>query len=404
MDTSDLHLVEGSAIVVRGQMAYIKLPADEIRDFVDKQFPTLRHCPHADFIKGAGHRWKGGHDAFVDVPRTLWEHGPIDALKHLGHIYLTDLPTKAGIPIPGLSEQGLGKWLVDAGINKGYLSIHWADGCLGFLAINEGSSDLIQAIHGTLTMNAGTFFDTFGKGGVEIALADAFRDAWGLAAFNPSLVMLGGMENILAGIVATYQRLSVYVDPLKLFGSAGTSALIGFALAYGVAGQSLSEASINSARSGTVGALFSLSHAFGYGAMAGFISFKLGAKLAKVHNSSMRALLTIDDNAYNQLLLELCNGNVHLAEFLDRAEVHITLVDGAHTLPDECLTHSTECRTLNTNVLALSDECVHLDSKANTLSESTVQLRYDVKVLHDDSPILSDWYNTVFSEPNTQVA
>lgn len=238
---------------------------------------------------------------------------------------------------------------------------------------------------------------TFGKGGLEIYLADVVKNAWGLAEFNPAFLMAGGVENILAGLISVYQRLSVYVDPLKFFGSAGTSALIGFALAYGVAGQSLSEASINSARSGSIGAFFSLSHAFGYGAMAGFIAFKLGAKLAKVHNSSMRSLLTIDDNAYQQLLFELCNGNVYLAEFLDRAEVHITLMDTTPTLP-------TECGALNTDVQALSDKFSLLNSDVKTLPESTVQLKSKVRVLHDDSPILSDWYNTFFSVPNTQVA
>lgn len=396
MDTSQSSLLEGSAYIFPGQAVYAKLDADVVRNFFDSTFAKFANCPDADFLKGYGHRWEGGHDLLVDVPKTLLKDGwlkphPIDAFQQAGHIILTDLPTKAGIPIPGLSgSSSLGEWLVEAGIPKGYLSIHWADGAFGFLAISEGSTDIIQAIHGSLAMNAVTFYDTFAEGGAEIVLALAAKGAWGLAAFNPAFAVFGGVENILAGIISVYQTASVYVDPLVFFGSAGMSAMIGFGLAYGIAGESLSEVSINGVRSGAIGAFFSLSPAFGYGALAGFVAYKLGGKLAKIHNDSMRAVLTIDDKAYELLLDELCKGNVHLTEFLDRAETHITFIDNAATL-------STNCNLLDTGVKTLTDQYMQLNYEAKTLGESTARLKSNAQTLLDDSPILTDLYRAILA-------
>lgn len=390
MDNSEQLLMGGTAIIVPGQMAYVKLPADVIRNYVDSKFSTLAKCPDADFIRGYDHRWKGGHDLFFDLHRTMMDSGPLNALKQAGHILATDLPTKAGIPIPGLSGSGFGQWLVDAGIPKGYLSIHWADGCLGFLSIAEGSTDLIQAINGTLVMNTSTFFDTFVEGGIEIALAVAARTAWALSSFNPIFAVVGAVENVLAGIISTYQTLSVYIDPLTFFGSAGTSALIGFGLSYGLAGESLSSASIDGIRSGAVGAFFSLSPVFGYGALAGFVSFKLGGKLAKTHNSSMRVLLKINENTYDRLLDEMCRGNIHLSDFLDRAETRITLVEATPTL-------STQSDILNDKSQILPDHLNSLDSDVFGLRDKKEHYVLNSRTLLDDSPILSDWYRNALS-------
>lgn len=386
MDTSESLLMGGTAVIVPGQMAYVKLPADVIRNYVDSKFPALAHCPDADFIKGYGHRWMGGHDLLIDVPRTMVTEGPLSAIKQAGHILFTDLPTKDGIPIPLLSKSGFGQWLHDIGIDKGYMKIHLADGGCGILTMTEGTTDLLQAISGTLAMNTGTFFDTFAEGSLEIALAVAAENTWGLAAFNPLVAgYLGGIENILAGIISGYQALSVYVDPLDLFGSAGTSALIGFGLSYNLTSESLCDASLDGIRSGAVGAFYSLSSAFGYGALAGFVSFKLGRTLAKAHNSSIRVRLKIDENAYHQLLDEMCKGNIHLAGFLARAEASISLVDNAPTL-------STQPDILDDNIQILPDNFHVLDSHVNVLPEKNEKLRGSVETLPDDNPILSDWY------------
>lgn len=388
MDASQSSLLDGSAYIFPGQAVYMKLDADVVRGFFDRTFSKFAVNTDADFISGYGHRWKGGHDLAVDVPRTLIDHGPLRAFNQAAHIVLTDLPSKAGIPIPGLSgSSSLGQWLVDAGIPKGYLSIHWADGAFGFLAISEGSTDLVQAIHGSLAMNALTFYDTFAEGGAEIFIALLAKSAWGL---NPVLAIAGGVENILAGIISVYQTASVYVDPLAFFGSAGTSALIGFGLAYGVAGESLSESSINGIRGGAVSAFHSLSPAFGYGALAGFIAYKLGRRLAEMHNESTRVLMSIDENAYQQLLDELCNGNIHLKDFLERAELHITLADTSVTL-------TTESMLLYSSIPVLSDQFQQLNSNALIFSESIPLLKSNAITLPDDSPILSDWYRTALN-------
>jgi hypothetical protein len=384
MDNSEQFLMGGTAVIVPGQMLYVKLPAEAIRNFADRTFSQSAKCPDADFMKGYGHRWAGGHDLLVDVPRTLVESGPLRSIKHAGHIVLTDLPTKAGIPIPGFSGSGFGQWLVDAGIPKGYLSVHWADGCLGFLSIAEGSTDLIQAINGTLVMNSGTFYDTFGEGGIEIFLSVALKSA----SFNPAFAMFGAAENILAGIISTYKTISVYVDPLDFFGSAGMSALIGFGLSYGLAGKSLSGASIEGVRSGVVGAFFSLSPMFGFGAMAGFVSFKLGRALAEKHNASMNGLLKIDENAYNLLLDEMCKGNVHLADFLDRSEYRITFLDATSTLP-------TQSDILKDKIQILPDSLNSLDSDSCCFREKSKHLKMDLKTLPDERLVLSDRYRTV---------
>ncbi|MEO8417819.1 MAG: hypothetical protein ABI475_03750 [Methylophilaceae bacterium] len=398
MDPSQTSLLLGSAIIALGQAAYVKLPADIVLKLVDNKFPMFKECVDADFIKGGGHRWKGGHDLLHDVPQTLMDHGPIRAFNHAAHIVLTDLPTKAGIPIPALSGSSeLGHWLRhDVGIHKGYLTMHWADTGVGFLAIAEGATDIIQALNGLLPMDQMVFFDTFIEGSLECAFPVVQQwlihssSAFGIINFNPVFVTVTGVENILAGIISAYQTVSVYVDPLFFFSSAGTSALIGFGLAYGLAGQTLSDAAINATRSGVIGAFFSLSPAFGYGVLAGFVSFKLGGKLAEIHNTSTRALLAIDENAYRQLLDEMCKGNVHLAEFLDRAETHITLSDNAPTF-------STQADILDDVTQIFSDSGLLLESCERTLLESNKQLMSDARTLPVDNPILTDWYRAVLA-------
>ncbi len=373
--------MEAHTVIVPTQLAYMHIPTNELRNFADGMFPNLAHNPVADVAKGFNHRYMAGHDLLLDVPGSFAKEGMVGGLKHAGHIVLTDFVTKAGIPIPGFSHSGLGHFLEQANIHKGWLQVNLCETGVGIIAISEGSSDLMQAIHGTLLMNGATFFDTFGEGAIEIGLA--------IVTKNP-ILLLGGIENIAAGIASVWHTVSIYVDPLVFFGSAGTSALIGFAFSYGLAGKSLSDAALDSIRSGTIGALFTLSQAFGFGALAGFVSYGMGSKLASIHNESLQALLTIDDNAYRLLLEELCKGNVDLTDFLNISEPHITLVENAATL-------STKNILLNTNVPILSEQCLRLDSEARTLPESTELLKAEVRTLPDDSYILAGWYHSALS-------
>ena len=75
------------------------------------KFPQLRNISKADELFNWGkifqkgpiqlgnmHRWKHGHDLLVDVPKVLLNKGPEGVVHRIGHILLTDLPTKAGDP------------------------------------------------------------------------------------------------------------------------------------------------------------------------------------------------------------------------------------------------------------------------------------------------------------------
>jgi hypothetical protein len=193
-----------------------------------------------------------------------------------------------------------------------------------------------------------------------------------------------------AGIISAYQTFSVYIDPLTFFGSAGTSALIGFGLSYGLAKESLSDATLDGLRSGAVGAFFSLSPVFGYGALAGFVAYKLGGKLAAIHNSSQRVLLNINEEAFDLLLDEMCRGNIQLADFIDRAEINVSLADNSVVLP-------TQVEALVDKIQLLSERVTTLDSHISVLPERNIEIVSRSRTLQDDSPVLVDWYHHVFA-------
>ena len=191
-------------LVVRGQMAYMHIPASELRNFVDGLAPSLAKNEIADCASGYGHRYKAGHDLLLDVPATFNRDGVSAGLKHAGHIILTDFPTKAGIPIPGFGHSGLGQLVEQAGIAKGWLQISLFDTGVGVFVFADGATNLMQALQGSLMMDFGTACQTFGMGSVEIGFA--------VATQNPLLVA-GGVQNVFAGLVSTWQTISVYVVP-----------------------------------------------------------------------------------------------------------------------------------------------------------------------------------------------
>jgi hypothetical protein len=230
-------------------------------------------------------------------------------------------------------------------------------------------------------MNWGTFFDTFGEGAAEVWLS--------FATANP-LLLAGGVENILAGIVATWNKITVYIDPLDFFGSSGISAIIGFGLAYGLAGENLSDAGLDSIRSGAVGALFSLSPAFGFGALAGFSAFRLGGKLAEIHNESKNIYFSIDRKSYNLLVEEICKGNPDVKVLLE------------HALPSRILPEQVKCLPEYSNILSdsckiLPDDFVPLSDNVPVLNAEVPCLKEDTRTLPDDPHILSELYQTVLA-------
>ncbi len=374
--------MDATLLLVPARFVYMEIPHKALRDFSDGLFPALKTNPIADSVRGFGHRYVAGHDLLVDVPGTFVTHGPMESLKHAGHVLLTDFPTKAGIPIPGLSQSGFGSILEQAGIHRGWLSLNLCDAGLGVMAWAEGATDFAQALSGTLKMNWGTFFDTYAEGGLEVGM--------GIFTQNPALV-LGGIENILAGIVATWNRLSVYVDPLDFFGGAGTSAVIGFILAYGLAGENMSEAGLDAIRSGTIGALFSLSPAFGYGVLAGFSAYRLGSGLAKKHNESMQNCFSLNEGAYRLLVEDICNGSVPVRALVEDAMSPHQLLERPPTLPLQSSSFWIEPKLLKEKSLILG-------SHSRIFQNDPPKMVSTIEPLSDDPPILTDWYRSALTE------
>ena len=279
-------------VAFAGTCAYYRLSAESIRHFCDGMFPLLAKCPQADYLAGNMHRWRGGHDLILDVARTASNDGVAPAAKQAGHILLTDAPTKAGIPIPGFSGTGLGKALVELGIPKGWLCINVMDGVVGVLALSEGLGDLKNAIAGQLQMDSvWTFFDTFGEGTAEVCLA--------ISTQNP-LLLVAGVENILAGILATVNSAKAianpfyYVDPYQFFGNALGAALMGFVVGKFVLGQTDDEALISALKSGAVSAFFLLSPYAAYGIMLAFSAEQFVLNAAHDDNQEILRLLQWD--------------------------------------------------------------------------------------------------------------
>ena len=355
-------------LVSPGQMVYMHIPASDLRNFADSLLPGLAKNPIADCASGMGHRYRAGHDLLLNIPSTFVNHGPGEALKHVGHIIATDFPTKAGIPIPGFSHSGLGHALEQWGIPKAWMSLNISDAGFGFLAIADGHSTLMAAIQEQLSMDFGTALHTFGAGALELKLAM-------IATTNPVLMTAAGVQNILAGLVATWNTFSVYVDPLDLFGAAGMSSLLGFGMARGLVGETVSDATRDAIRSGTVGALYSVSTAFGYGALAGFVVCRLAHALAKHHNTQSQNRLSVDSQAYRLLVETLCSGGTELKGLLAATAPRWlstngpVLADTPRILHSSTKSLSTRVRTLNADSVTLPDQAHELSSRPFTLPD-----------------------------------
>lgn len=368
-------------------MVYMHIPASELRNFSDSLLPGLAKNPIADCASGMGHRYRAGHDLLLDVPSTFVNHGPGEALKHFGHIIATDFPTKAGIPIPGFSHSGLGLALEQWGIPKAWMSLNISDAGFGFLAIADGHTTLMAAIQGQLSMDFGTALQTFGAGALELKLAM-------IATTNPVLMTAAGVQNILAGLVATWNTFSVYVDPLDLFGAAGMSALLGFGMARCLVGEDVTDASRDAIRSGTIGALYSVSTAFGYGALAGFTAYRLGSALAKQHNAQSQGRLSVNPQAYRLLVETLCSGSTDIKELLATTAPRWLPVN-VRPLPDESRSLSSAARPLPTKVRTLDAQAAILSDQAQVLSDKAI-------TLSDDPKGLSDIYRSALLSLNAQ--
>jgi hypothetical protein len=298
-----------SIIAVPGQLAYLSIPTNELRKFCDGMFPAFAKCSNADFVSGYYHRYKGGHDLFIDVGGTFKHDGITEAFRHLGHIVCTDFPTKAGIPIPLFSQNGLGRTLEGLGISKGWLNVNICDTGIGILAIAEGSNDLAAAVAGQLHMSVEAFFDTFTEGSIELALGMYFQ--------NPFLLW-GGVENLLAGCAATWNSCTYYVNPLEFLGGSFLSAVVGFTLSHYLLGNTSDRSFVDAARSGLIGGMFVVSPLFAYSALLGFAAYEYGRALANKHNQTLSPFYSVSKEAFDQFLSCIGDADKEFREAYER--------------------------------------------------------------------------------------
>jgi len=310
-----------SASSAFGYYAYGLIDSNTLRNNIDKFFPSFAKNLDADFISGMHHRYKGGHDLLIDVPKTFINKSSSDALKQTGHILLTDFPTKTGIPIPGFSHSGLGNFLENVGISKGWLSINIMDGATGFLAISDSHFKLMEALAGTLYMDKFVFFDTFVEGSLEIALSVVFK--------NP-LLLFAGIENIFAGIVSSVKTLSIYVDPLEFFGAGIFSAILGatisFILQDGNITSKVKNAINNGLKSSIISMAFCIESFFGLGLLSGYITYEIVKKISFKTNSHIQNLSTITQEQLDSYFKLVCETDKNFKNFYTQTK-QIQVID-----------------------------------------------------------------------------
>lgn len=271
---------------IAGHYWYATLDADVIRHFVDKTFPGLAKDLIADCASGQGHRWKAGHDLLADVLSRI-ASDPGGALHQAGHILLTDFPTKAGIPIPGLSAGGIGQQLVEWGIPKGYLSLNIADGALGIMAVSESHAELLTSLNGG-TLDTWSFFDTYAEGGIKLCA--------GVCTENP-LLIVSGIEDAAAGLVRTYNTVDLAIDEMvttieEFFGAALGGSLLGLGVSLMLwrnrpAEERIRKALFTGTRAAILGGAGAISPFLSLGLAAGFCFHELCKSIidgkARVH-------------------------------------------------------------------------------------------------------------------------
>lgn len=259
---------------IAGHYWYASLDAGTIRHFVDGAFPGLAKDIIADCASGQGHRWRAGHDLLVDVlPRVTSEPG--GAIHQAGHILLTDFPTKAGIPIPGLSANGIGQQLVEWGIPKGYLSLNIADSAIGIMAVSESHADLLSAMNGG-TLDAWSAFDTFAEGGMELYA--------GVCTENP-LLIAAGIEDIAAGAIRTYNTIELALDEMfvtveEFFGASLAGSLVGMGISLFLSrhqptAQRVQKAILAGGKAALLGGASAISPFLSLGLAAGFCFYEI---------------------------------------------------------------------------------------------------------------------------------
>lgn len=275
------------SIVSAGNFAYMQIPADKLRCFCDNLFPELAKNSTADIVSGAAHRWKAGHDIFIDIPRTALDKGFGKAAKQAGHVLLTDFPTKAGIPIPGLSQSGLGEFLVKHGIDRAFLSLNLTDAFIGIFAMSESTFDMINVVSQQLRMTPELFIDTFVEGTVELVAGGICK--------NP-LLFFSGISEVTAGLVATFNTITQplwYVNPLDFFGCGLCSALLSIVFSKFVFKRNNKEVAADCCKSVLVSSLFAIYTGFGVGGIIALSAWNIGKVIAQRDNARKKECFSI---------------------------------------------------------------------------------------------------------------
>lgn len=302
-----------------GNYAYIRIPTDCLRDFFDSLFPVLAKNTNADIASGFMHRWTAGHDLLIDIPKTVMNQGVSEGVKQTGHILLTDFPTKAGIPIPGLSSSGLGNFLVETcKIPKGYLCLNIMDTAVGIFAMTEGTFDIFNVISGQLRMSPQLFLDTFIEGTAEIV--------GGVYCENP-LLLIAGAENLAAGLISTFHTITKplwYISPVDFFSSCLSGGLLTLILSKFVLRKNSKDAIKDAIKSCVISGLFSASISFGIGGIAAMLCCGLGKLMAEKDNKELAGCFSINEDELIMLqintkfLLKDINRNWFFCERFDK--------------------------------------------------------------------------------------
>ena len=363
--------IEIAVQAAAGQAVYLQIPASSLRVSVDELFPYFAKYPSADVIGGGWHRYKEGHDLIVNASGTFYNHGVGEGFRHVGHIVLTDFPTKAGIPIPGFSQSGLGHFLTDLGISKGWLNVNICDSVIGILAVQEGHGDLLAAIHGNLDMSVSTLFDTYVEGTAEILV--------GTYTQNPILVW-GGIENWLAGIVSTWQTYTTYVDPLDFFGHAFGGAIIGSLLSYAFA--PIKDAPLNAGRGAIISAFSVINPWFAVGAAAYFLTFKMGMMLRERDEILLNNSFYVDHKSLETIFELLGGDDPNFRNMWESTEPKL--------LDAEIQLMNTKHDPLSTPMELLDTTTAILETSVAVIDTSTDVLDTNMDLLRSESRLFDD--------------
>ena len=299
------------AIVSSGNFAYLKIPAAELRGFFDSSFPALAKNHLADCASGYLHRFTAGHDIVIDIPKTLINHGPLEASKQLGHILITDFPTKQGIPIPGFSESGLGQWLTEVvGIPKPYLCINAMDVAVGVFACTEGTLDIINICANNVRMSPEVFLDTFVEGSVELA--------GGCAIKNPLLVA-AGFENLAAGVYSSCYTITHpiwYTTFWDVAGGGLAGGMTSLLISKFILKKDNATCLANVTKSVSISSLFAVSTGFGIAGIIGMAASGYGRFLISKDNAKRAIFYRITKERYFDFLECVSHCSPDLAKWI----------------------------------------------------------------------------------------